>query len=121
MIHLPGSGLRVTLHATQTALIGFTIVRLEQACWRISDPTLDEGEPGYVLAFIERLGRHRYEVLWLGAPIGWAYVDSFDAAISAVSARAEFAGKTVSERDPSLRSTSTPLFGRVRRRHIDAR
>jgi hypothetical protein len=95
------------------------VAQLDRSSWRISDPNADERDPSRLLGYIERLERGRYEVLWLGAPMAWAYVDSFDAALAAVVDRAGFAGVIESQRDPTIKAPSAVLFHRIRRRKYD--
>ena len=96
---------------------GLEVIRLDRTGWRISDPSIDDGGSGRLLGYIERLRSDRYEVLWLAAPISWAYVDSFEVALEAVADRPHFSGIIEPERDPAARASNTAVFHPVRRRH----
>ena len=95
---------------------GLEVIRLDRTGWRISDSSIDEGSSDRLLGYIERLKSDRFEVLWLAAPIGWAYVASFELALAAVADRLHFSGIVEVERDPVARARNTPLFHRVHRR-----
>ena len=97
-----------------TALL--EVIRLNRTGWRVSNSCIDEGDPGRVLGYVERLGSDRYEVLWLAAPISWAHVGSFEVALAAVADRPHFSGTMEPERDPATRAGSTALFRPLRRR-----
>jgi len=95
---------------------GIEVIRLDRTAWRISNSFIDEGDPGRLLGYIERLESDRYEVLWLAAPISWAYVDSFKLALAAVADRPHFSGTIEPERDLATRAGTTALFRPIRRR-----
>ena len=95
---------------------GLEVIRLDRTGWRISNSFINEGVPGRLLGYIERLDRDRYEVLWIAAPISWAYVNSFELALAAVADRLQFSGIVEPERDPAARAGSIALFHPVRRR-----
>jgi hypothetical protein len=91
-------------------------VRLSRTDWRVSDARVPAAEPGYLLGYVERLLRDRYEILWMTDPMRWAYTDSLDAALKGLAEGARFTGSTQVDRDiPALRAiTRTPY--RVHRR-----
>ena len=95
---------------------GLEVIRLDRTGWRISNSFITEGVPGRLLGYIERLDRDRYEVLWIAAPISWAYVDSFELALAAVADRPHFSGVIAPERDQATRAGNTALFRAIRRR-----
>ena len=96
------------------------VVRLDRTGWRVSTPD-DDHRPSHLLGYIECLERHRYEVLWLDAPIGWAYVASFDEALAAVAQREQFAGVVHEDRDSALVLSTIPqLVPSTRGRHLAA-
>ena len=99
---------------------GIEVIRLHRTAWRISNSFIDEGEPGRLLGYIERLENDRYEVLWLAAPISWAYVDSFELALAAVTDRPHFSGIIEPERDLATGAGNTALFRPLRRRQNSA-
>lgn len=96
--------------------VGLEVIRLDRTGWRISNSFIKDGVPGRLLGYIERLDRDRYEVLWIAAPISWAYVNSFELALAAVADRLQFNGIVEPERDPAARAGSIALFHPVRRR-----
>ncbi len=96
--------------------VGLEVIRLDRTGWRISNSFIKDGVPGRLLGYIERLDRDRYEVLWIAAPISWAYVNSFELALAAVADRLQFSGIVEKERDPAARAGSIALFHPVRRR-----
>jgi hypothetical protein len=94
--------------------------RLDRTDWRISDARLDVGSDDRLLGYVERLGRWRYEVLWVTAPFGWAYVKSLDLAVAAVADREHFVGVIRSERAEGFSWEEPPLLPvSYRRRDID--
>ena len=110
---------QVTLHeasslSNTTAVL--EVIRLDRTGWRISNSSINEGDSHRLLGYIERLESDRYEVLWLAAPISWAYVGSFELALAAVADRPHFSGIVQPERDPATRAGSTALFRPLRRR-----
>ena len=100
---------------------GLQVIRLNRTGWRISNSSIDERDPTGLLGYIERLERDRYEVLWLAAPISWAYVDSFELALAAVADRPHFSGVIAPERDQATRAGNTALFRAIRRRQNGAK
>ena len=104
------------LRSLSNTTAGLEVIRLDRTNWRISNSFIDEGDSGRLLGYIERLERDRYEVLWLAAPISWAYVNSFELALAAVADRLQFGSILEPERDPAARSVSIALFDPVRRR-----
>lgn len=104
------------VRSSANATTRLEVIRLDRTGWRISNSSIDEGGPGRLLGYIERLERERYEVLWLAAPISWAYVVSFELALAAVADRPQFSGIVEPERDPAARAGSIALFHPVRRR-----
>jgi hypothetical protein len=78
------------------------IERLDRAYWRVSDPRSEDADPSQLLGFIERIGRSRFEVLWMTEPIAWAYVSSLAIALEAFADRERFAGIIEPERDKSV-------------------
>lgn len=86
------------LPPSPATVVQLEVTRVDRASWRISDSSIDERDPRRLLGFIERLERGRYEVLWL-APIGWAYLGTFDLALAALGDRAHFSGPVMSERE----------------------
>ena len=99
---------------------GIEVIRLNRTGWRISNSSVDQGDSCRLLGYIERLANDRYEVLWLAAPISWAYVDSFELALAAVTDRPHFSGIIEPERDPATRAGDTALFRPLRRRQNSA-
>ena len=99
---------------------GIEVIRLNRTAWRISNSFIDEGDPDRLLGYIERLESDRYEVLWLAAPVSWAYVDSFELALAAVADRPHFSGIIEPERDLATRAGTTALFRPLRRRQSSA-
>ena len=93
---------------------------MDRTSWRISNSSIDPGDPSRLLGYIERLANDRYEVLWLAAPISWAYVGSFELALEAVTDRPHFSGIVEPERDPAARARTTALSRRIRRRQNPA-
>ena len=109
----------MTLQETQafsTKNGGLEIVRLDRTGWRVSDPTIDERDPRRLIGYIERLESNRYEVLWLVSPISWAYVDSFEHALTALEDRSHFPGTVEPQRDPTLTFSHAPASKPLRRR-----
>ena len=95
---------------------GIEVIRLDRTAWRISNSSIDQGDSGRLLGYIERLANDRYEVLWLAAPVSWAYVDSFELALAAAADRPHFSGTIEPERDLATRAGTTALFRPIRRR-----
>jgi len=113
----------MTLHEIRSvpnATAGIEVIRLDRTAWRISNSFIDEGEPGRLLGYIERLNSDRYEVLWLTAPISWAYVESFELALAAVTDSTHFNGTIAPERELATRAGTTALFRPIRRRQNPA-
>ena len=104
--------------ANTTALL--EVIRLHRTGWRISNSSISEGDAHRLLGYVERLQSDRYEVLWLAAPISWAYVASFELALAAVADRPRFSGIEQPERDPATRAGSTALFRPLRRHQQNA-
>ena len=97
------------------------VIRLDGSRWRISDSTEDEHDPHSVLGYVERLEHDKYEVLWLAAPVAWAFVASFEDALAAVADRAQFIGAIQPQRDPDIAASpalasSHPALHRIRHR-----
>ncbi len=86
---------------------GLEIVRLGRAEWRISDARVDGPGSARLLGYVERLLRHRYEVVWMTDPIRWGYVETFDEAIAAFVDSSRFGGITATERDRNVRARTT--------------
>ena len=99
---------------------GIEVIRLNRTAWRISNSSIDQGDSGRLLGYIERLANDRYEGPWLAAPISWAYVASFELALAAVTYRPHFRGIMGPEREPATRAGNTALFRPVRRRQNPA-
>jgi hypothetical protein len=93
------------------------VIRLARKEWRIVDTRVSGGEPARLLGFIERLGRSRYEVQWVGETAGWAYVTSFDLALAALVNRDEFAGTIQAARSGGLSWVEPALLPLGHRRH----
>jgi len=113
----------MTLHEAGSLANGtawLEVIRLNRTAWRISNSSISQGDPDRLLGYIERLSSDRFEVLWLGAPISWAYVTSFEVALAAVSDRSHFSGIIEPERDPATRAANTALFRPLRRRQTSA-
>ena len=108
------------MRSLPNATAGIEVIRLDRTAWRISNSFIDEGDPGRLLGYIERLNSDRYEVLWLTAPISWAYVDSFKLALAAVVDRPHFNGTVEPERDLATGAGTTALFRPIRRRQNPA-
>ena len=109
----------MTLHEAGSLVNGtawLEVIRLDRTGWRISNSSIGQGDPQRLLGYIERLHSDRFEVLWLCAPISWAYVSSFEVALAAVADRAHYSGIVEPERDPMTRAGNTALFRPVRRR-----
>jgi hypothetical protein len=75
------------------------IVHTGKSDWRVGDSRRDAGDPGGLLGFIERLGRGRYEILWLTEPPRWGYADSLKGAIVAFDESVDFAGTKTLKRE----------------------
>ena len=89
--------------APSTAAEWLEVVRTTRTDWRVSDARRESTDPERLLGFVERLGRARFEVLWLTAPLRWGYVASLPEAIAALRDRVEFTGLqlyTREERSP---------------------
>ena len=99
---------------------GIEVIRINRTAWRISNSSIDQGDSGRLLGYIERLANDRYEVLWLAAPISWAYVDSFELALAAVTDRPHFSGIIEPERDLATQAGNTALFRPLRRHQNSA-
>jgi len=84
--------------------------------WRVSDSRIEPSEPTRLLGYIERLGRHRYEILWMSEPVGWAYVTTLRIALHAFANEEPFDGIIATERDPAALSATTISFRRKGRR-----
>ena len=113
----------MTLHEAGSLVNGpawLEVIRLNRTAWRISNSSISQGDPDRLLGYIERLSSDRFEVLWLGAPISWAYVTSFEVALAAVADRSQFSGIIEPERDPATRAANTALFRPLRRRQTSA-
>ena len=113
----------MTLHEAGSLVNGtawLEVIRLNRTAWRISNSSISQGDPDRLLGYIERLSSDRFEVLWLGAPISWAYVTSFEVALAAVADRSHFSGIIEPERDPATRAANTALFRPLRRRQTSA-
>jgi len=108
------------VHSSANTTTGLEIIRLDRTGWRISNSSIDQGDPSRLLGYIERLDSDRYEVLWLAAPISWAYFDSFELALAAVTDRPHSSGTIQPERDPATRAGNTTLFRPFRRRQSTA-
>ena len=89
---------------------GIEVIRLNRTSWRISDSSIEEGDSDRLLGYIGRLESDRYEVLWLAAPISWAYVGSFELALTSVTDRPHFSGIIEPERDPAAPAGNTALL-----------
>lgn len=94
------------------------VVRLDRTGWRVSAPPLEEDGSSRLIGYVERLARDRYEVLWLGSPPGWAYVNSLEDALHAVSDRVHFTGTICAERDAEVPAARAPRLGKIRRRQL---
>jgi hypothetical protein len=68
------------------------ILHTGKSDWRVCDSRLEADDPGHLLGFVERLGRDRYEILWLTEPPRWAYADSLKTALAAFDDSVAFAG-----------------------------
>lgn len=95
------------------------VLRLDHNDWRVSDARVDVGDFDRIVGYIERLGPWRYEVLWVRATPGWAYVRSFDLAVAAVADREHFDGVIQAERAGAFTRAEPPLLP-VSFRHRDA-
>lgn len=71
---------------------GTVVVRLGRSDWQVVDAHALPSDPARLLGFIERLGRNRFEVLWMCEPPRWAYVESLRFAVDALVDTARFAG-----------------------------
>ncbi len=78
--------------APPTAAEWLEVVRTGRSDWRVSDSRRDSSDPERLLGFVERLGRTRFEVLWMTDPMRWGYVESLPEAVTAIRDRVEFAG-----------------------------
>ena len=99
---------------------GIEVIRLDRTGWRISNSSIDQGDSSRLLGYIERLDSDRYEVLWLAAPISWAYVGSFELALAAVIDRPHFSGIIEQERELATHAGNTALFRPLRKRQNSA-
>ena len=105
------------VRSSANAATELEIIRLNRTGWRISNSSIYENDPRRLLGYIERLETDRYEVLWLAAPISWAYVDSFELALAAIAERPQLSSIKEPEREPAARVGNTALFRPIRRRH----
>ena len=84
------------------------VIRIGKKDWRVSDTRRDAGDPARLLGFIERIRRDRYEVLWMTAPLRWAYLPSMSEAIEAFGDSLRFTGEQVPDRQESTRRRRGP-------------
>jgi hypothetical protein len=97
------------------------VVRLGRHDWRVSDNTLEQGDPARLLGFIERLKRGYFEVLWISDPPEWAYTVSLATAVAALAGADSFVGVRRVNRDQSVRTVpALPLRPTQRRTKSDA-
>ena len=78
--------------ALSSATDWLEVVRIGRADWRVSDARREAGDTERLLGFVERLGRARFEVVWMSDPLRWAYVATLPAAVAALRDRDEFPG-----------------------------
>ena len=69
---------------------------------------MNEHDSRWLLGYVERLEHDRYEVLWLAAPVTWAFVASFEDALAAVADRTQVSGAIQPQRDPAIAAPATP-------------
>jgi hypothetical protein len=81
------------------------VLHIGKTEWRVSDSRRDVGSHGRILGFIERLGRDRFEILWMTEPPRWAYVDSLVEALAALTLDVGFTGPEVLEREEAPRKS----------------
>ena len=117
---------QVSDSAARATIAALEVIRLDGSRWRISDSTVNEDDSRWLLGYVERLEHDRYEVLWLAAPVTWAFVASFEDALAAVADRTQVSGAIQPQRDPAIAAPATlassPLassrlaFDRIHRR-----
>lgn len=94
------------------APVTLEVIRLDGSLWRISGFAPGRAETVALRGYVERLDRDRFEVLWFPAPLGWAYVSTFEAALTAISDRSKYMGPIGEARAvPLRRSTAAHLSG----------
>jgi hypothetical protein len=98
---------------------GLEIARLGRHDWRAVDTLALQSDPARIVGFIERIGKARYEVLWMTEPPRWAYVTSLQSAIDAIVAGGTFDGYVESNRiDNDRIFPRLPFVRRNRRRSV---
>jgi hypothetical protein len=96
--------------APSTAAEWLEVVRTGKTDWRVSDSRRNSGDPERVVGFVERMGRARFEILWMTNPLRWGYVGSLRDAMAALLNPDEFEGT-----QHYLRQERTPRHGGLRR------
>ena len=112
---------RVRDSTARTVIAVLEVTRLNGLRWRISDSTLNEHDPCWLLGYVERLERDKYEVLWLAAPVTWAFVTSFEDALAAVADRTQVTGAIQPQHDPAIAASARPASSRPGLRRIGGR
>jgi hypothetical protein len=92
------------------------VLRLSSTDWRVSDSRLAASDPDRLLGYVERFLRDRYEVLWIGEPMRWAYQVSFEAALDAFVGGERSSESSTDERDRSAPPVRAWRPRRVHRR-----
>ena len=93
---------QVSDSTARTVIASLEVICLGGSRWRISDSTVNEHDSRWLLGYVERLEQDKYEVLWLAAPVAWAYVSSFEDALAAVADRTQLCGAVQPQRDPDM-------------------
>jgi hypothetical protein len=94
------------------------VVRLGRREWRVSDLRVAPGDSTRLLGYVERVSPRRYEVMWMGDPMKWGYVDSLAGALVGIAEVGRFTGTHVARRDEPL-PRGRALVHRIRRRVAD--
>ena len=98
---------QVSESTARTTIAALEVIALGGSRWRISDSTVNEHDPRWLLGYVERLEYDKYEVLWLAAPVTWAFVASFEDALAAVADRTQATGAIQPQRDPAIAAPAT--------------
>ncbi|GGL03204.1 hypothetical protein GCM10007382_23800 [Salinibacterium xinjiangense] len=105
----------------RTAIAVLEVIPLDGSRWRISDSMVNERDPCWLLGYVERLEHDKYEVLWLAAPVTWAFVASFEDALAAVADRTQVTGAIQAQHDPAIAASSTVVSSHLAFDHIRRR
>jgi hypothetical protein len=91
------------------------VIRLDRTDWRVSDLRAPIGDSARLLGYVEKLSARRFEVVWMGDPMRWGYVDSLGGALAGIAEAGRFTGTIAARRDRPL-PQGKALLHRIRHR-----